>query len=454
MVRTKLNGARDVALEILTRVDENQSYSNLELKNVLSSQQLNQQDIGLVTELVYGTIQRRLTLDTVISRFVKGGTKKLQPWVLNLLRMSLYQVRYLDRVPDRAAVHEAVEIAKRKGHQGISSLVNGVLRNVLRQPETWTDVPKGSIAEQIAYDESHPVWLVKRWLKLYGEEAARAICHTNNLPPHTSVRVNRLKISREDLLGQLQGELPEVTASTLSPDGLVVSGHAAGTSWFQDGFMTIQDESSMLVAPALQVKPGLRVLDACAAPGGKTTHLAEMMDNQGEIVACDVHPHKRELVAHTAKRLGITIVKTLVSDAADLPKQDIGLFDRILLDAPCTGLGVIRRKPDIKWNKQEQDIKDIAKVQFELISQVSKLLKPGGLMVYSTCTIEPEENQDLIERFLQQNEEYELDQSLSLDLPDAVKELAGQKGYVQILPHQFSSDGFFISRIRRKEAKT
>ncbi|MGC5328745.1 16S rRNA (cytosine(967)-C(5))-methyltransferase RsmB [Brevibacillus sp. SYSU BS000544] len=453
MARTKINGARDVALEILTRVDEHQSYSNLELKNVLSSHQLSPQDTGLVTELVYGTIQRRLTLDTVITRFVKGGTKKLQPWVLNLLRMSLYQVRYLDRVPDRAAVHEAVEIAKRKGHQGISSLVNGVLRNVLRQPETWTTAPKGSVAEQIAYEESHPIWLVKRWLKLYGEEATRAICQTNNLPPHTSVRVNRLKIAQEDLLAHLKRDLPEVAVSTLSPDGLVVSGHAAGTSWFQDGFMTIQDESSMLVAPALHVKPGMRVLDACAAPGGKTTHLAEMMDNQGEIVACDVHPHKRELIGQTAKRLGITIVKTLVSDAADLPNQEIGLFDRILLDAPCTGLGVIRRKPDIKWNKTEQDIKDIAKVQFELITQVSKLLKPGGLLVYSTCTMEPEENQHLVGRFLQENPDYEWDLSLTQDLPPAVQKLAdGQQGFIQILPHQFSSDGFFISRIRRKEA--
>lgn len=450
MATTRKMGAREVALEIIQRVEEHKSYSNLELKRVLDKTPLRSLDVGLVTELVYGTIQRRNTLDYILDQFIKG--KKVQPWVRNLLRLSMYQIRFLDRVPARAAVHEAVEIAKGKGHQGIASMVNGVLRNVLRQPEVWDKLPEGKPVIQIALAESHPEWLVQRWVKSYGEETTRAICQSNNRPPHTSVRVNPLKTSRDQLLERVQQEYPDVIASSVSPDGIIFTGgYAAGTSWFREGFCTVQDESSMLVAPALAVKSGQRVLDACAAPGGKTTHLAERMNDEGEIIACDVHPHKQDLIVQTAVRLGITIVKTIVSDALELSDKSLGQFDRILLDAPCTGFGVIRRKPDLKWNKTEQDIHQIAELQYRLLEQVSMLLAPGGLLVYSTCTIEPEENQQIVERFVGKNPEFELDQSLIDDLPEFVtKQIDCTKGYVQILPHHFQSDGFFISRLRRK----
>ncbi|WP_068791675.1 16S rRNA (cytosine(967)-C(5))-methyltransferase RsmB [Brevibacillus laterosporus] len=450
MSKTRSTTAREVALDVLVRVEENQSYSNLELKYALGEAGLSKADVGLVTELVYGTIQRRMTLDEVIGQFVKGGTKKLQGWVLQLLRMSLYQVRFLDRVPDRAAVHEAVEIAKKRGHKGISSLVNGVLRNILRQPESWEKLPKG-ITKQIAVTESHPEWLVKRWVKQYGEETTREICHSNNQSPTPSIRVNRLRTTADALLQEMKEAFPEATKSELTPDALLLqSGHAAGSSWFQEGFYTIQDESSMLVAPALHLTPNLRVLDACAAPGGKTTHIAELMGNQGEILACDVHPHKRELIEQNAKRLGITIITTMVADAADLVDRNVGEFDRILLDAPCSGFGVIRRKPDLKWNKTAEDIKAISEIQYDLLERVAPLLKPDGYLVYSTCTIDSQENQDVVERFIAEHPEYELDTSLAEDLPTSLTEkIDASKGYVQILPHHFSSDGFFIARIKR-----
>ncbi|MCK9905588.1 hypothetical protein MXD63_37070, partial [Frankia sp. Cpl3] len=207
-----------------------------------------------------------------------------------------------------------MELAKRRGHQGIASLVNGVLRSVLRQPEVWSELPNGGLAAQIAFEESHPEWLVQRWLKQYGADTTRAICRENNLVPHASVRVNSLKLNREKLLAELQTEFAEVSSSPLSPYGILLGGgFAAGSRWFREGYCTIQDESSMLVAPALHPRSGQRVLDACAAPGGKTTHIAELMNNQGEIVACDVHPHKRELIELTADRLGIGIIKTVVS---------------------------------------------------------------------------------------------------------------------------------------------
>ncbi len=453
MAVIKRSGAREVALEVLTRIDEYKSYSNLELKHVLARDELSAPDKGLVTELVYGTIQRQKTLDFVLAAFMKANQfKKLQPWVLQLLRLSLYQIRYLDRIPDRAAVHEAVEIAKRKGHQGIASLVNGVLRNVLRNPQVWDQQPKGSVAEQIAVSESHPEWLVSRWLKLYGEETTRAICQSNNLPPAASIRVNRLRMDREQLLTEMLQHFPDAHPSKLSGSGIVLAGgHAAGTDWFAKGDCTIQDESSMLVAPALHVKPGQRVLDACAAPGGKTTHIAELMANQGEIVACDVHPHKRELIAANAQRLGITIIKPIVRDALQLSAAELGQFERILLDAPCTGFGVIRRKPDLKWQKQPGDIAQIAALQAQLLERVAALLAPGGLLVYSTCTIEPEENQCIVEDFVARHPEFELDKTLVNDIPQSVRERVDfSQGFGQILPQHFQSDGFFISRLKRK----
>ncbi|QOS99585.1 16S rRNA (cytosine(967)-C(5))-methyltransferase RsmB [Brevibacterium sp. JNUCC-42] len=450
MSKTRSTTAREVALDVLVRVEENHSYSNLELKYALDGAGLSKADAGLVTELVYGTIQRRMTLDEVIAQFVKGGTEKLQGWVLQLLRMSLYQVRFLDRVPERAAVHEAVEIAKKRGHKGISSLVNGVLRNILRQPEAWEKLPKG-ITKQIAVTQSHPEWLVKRWVKQYGEETTRAICESNNQAPMPTIRVNRLQTSADELLQEMKEAFPEAIQSELTPDALLLqSGHAAGSSWFREGLCTIQDESSMLVAPALHLAPDLRVLDACAAPGGKTTHIAELMGNQGEILACDVHPHKRELIEQNAKRLGIDIITTMVVDAADLPDHNVGQFDRILLDAPCTGFGVIRRKPDLKWNKTAEDVRAISELQYELLERIAPLLKPDGYLVYSTCTIDSQENQEVVERFIAQYPEFELDKALVADLPVGVTEKVNAKnGYVQILPHHFNTDGFFIARLKR-----
>jgi 16S rRNA (cytosine967-C5)-methyltransferase len=443
-------GARDIALDVLNRVDEHKSYSNLELRNVLDRSEISSVDAGLVTELVYGTIQRKLTLEFVLSQFVGG--KKVQTWVRNLLLLSLYQIRFLDRIPERAAVHEAVEIAKRRGHQGIASMVNGVLRNVLRQPDVWDRLPKGDAVKQIAVTHSHPEWLIREWIKLYGEEATKAICDANNRAPHTSIRVNPLKTTRDELLTKLREDGSEAVASVLSDQGIILDGgHAAGTRWFKEGYYTLQDESSMLVASAVAPQPGMRVLDACAAPGGKTSHLAEKMDNRGEIIANDVHPHKRELIAGTAKRLGISIMETMVSDALDLPEKGLGLFDRVLLDAPCTGFGVIRRKPDLKWNKSKEDVRSIAQLQYQLLAGLSTMVAPGGTLVYSTCTMEPMENQDIVRRFVDKHPEFVLDETLRDDLPAVVRDKIDESGaFVQILPHHFDSDGFFIARLRRK----
>jgi 16S rRNA (cytosine967-C5)-methyltransferase len=447
--------ARSVALEVLQEVEQHHAFSNLQLNAALRRYPLERRETGLATELVYGTLSRLNTLDWLAGQLLKKPISKIEPWVRNLVRLSLYQLAYLDRIPSHAVVHEAVEEAKRRGHKGITGLVNGVLRQYLRVkdelkvPEQWPKYKK------IAIQHSHPEWLVKRWLSLYGPEQTVAICETNNMAPPLCLRVNHLKASREEVAAQIQQEMPEaeVSYSDLSPDGLHVlkSGGIANARVFKQGLCTIQDESSMLVAYALDARPGAKVLDTCAAPGGKTTHIGEKMGNKGSILALDIHEHKLSLIKENASRLGVHIIATQLADARNLP-QDLSdsLFDRILVDAPCSGFGVIRRKPDLKWQKTLEDVASIAEIQMQILAQASKWLKPGGKLVYSTCTMDPEENNKLVTRFLRENPDYELDGALVDDLPGKLRPFFHKSGaYVQILPHYFGSDGFFISRVVR-----
>lgn len=445
-------GAREVALEILTRVEQDRSYSNLLLNKSLQKHGLDAKEAGLVTELVYGTIQRLNTIDYFLNKFVSKGLVKLEPWVRNLLRLSFYQLYYLDRIPSHAAVNEAVNLAKKRGHQGISGMVNGVLRSVLRQKDQLA-LPEGlEPAARIALEQSHPEWMVRRWMETYGEEAAESMCAANNRPPHASARVNRLKHTPEEMLARMAEAGLSAAPSRLAPAGIVVEGggNLAATPWYAAGEITVQDESSMLVAEAVQPEPGMAVLDCCAAPGGKTTHLAERMENRGEIVACDVHEHKERLISEQAERLGLSCIRTVVSDAKDLPRQfEAGRFDRILLDAPCSGLGVIRRKPDLKWSKREEEIREIQTVQREILEAVHPLLKPGGILVYSTCTTEPEENERAIAAFLENHRDFQPDPFPVGVLPEALRG-QGDRGMVQLLPQDYQTDGFFIARLRKR----
>jgi 16S rRNA (cytosine967-C5)-methyltransferase len=443
--------AREVALEILIRVEQDKSYSNLLLNQMLQKHPLERADAGLVTEIVYGTIQHLNTLDYYLNRFVAKGVQKLEPWVRCLLRLSLYQVVYLERIPDHAIVNEAVNIAKLKGHPGISGMVNGVLRSVIRQKEQLI-IPSGlPLVERIALQYSHPEWMVARWIKQFGEQAAELICKANNTSPNTSARVNNMKHTRDEILAIMQQEGIEVRQSELAPSGIIIeqAGNLAFTHWFAEGSITVQDESSMLVAEAVGPQPGMRVLDCCAAPGGKTTHLAEIMQDTGIVVACDVHEHKLSLILEQANRLQLNSIQPVFSDAVDLSKQYAAeSFDCILLDAPCSGLGVIRRKPDLKWSKQEPEIAVICTIQRKLLNAVHSLLKPGGILVYSTCTIEYSENQGMIFEFLEQQPQFTLDA-----FPNSmINAISSKAGMLQILPHQFNSDGFFIARMLKKQA--
>ncbi|XID95220.1 16S rRNA (cytosine(967)-C(5))-methyltransferase RsmB [Paenibacillaceae bacterium WGS1546] len=453
----KPQGAREVALSVLTNVEARGAYSGLELNRALQAAGLTRQDAALATELAYGTIQRLNTIDYALQGRVKGWPNKIEPWVRCLLRMSYYQLRWLTRVPSHAAVDEAVRIAKKRGHAGIGGLVNGVLRAVLREGFDAPLPDELPAAERIALAHSHPVWLVERWIAEYGESEAEAVCAANNEPPHASARINRLKTTRDETIAELAAEGIRARKSALARDGIVAekAGNLAHSQGYKEGRFTIQDESSMLVAAVADPRPGMRALDCCAAPGGKTTHLAERMGDEGLVVANDVHPHKEALIREQAERLGHGCIRTAVGDALELPDRlETASFDVVLLDAPCSGLGVIRRKPEIKWNKTAADIAGLAELQRKLLARAAALVKPGGTLVYSTCTIAEEENGGAIRAFLGEHPEFALDPAwpdeVLRPLRDAGKLPEPFPGMIQLLPGQFGGDGFFIARLRKQ----
>ncbi|MFC0301471.1 16S rRNA (cytosine(967)-C(5))-methyltransferase RsmB [Virgibacillus soli] len=441
---------RTAMLELLMRIEKDQGYSHLLIDKEIQKNRFVQQDAALLTEVVYGTLQRKLTLEYILKQHVDKN-KKVEMWVELLLYMSIYQMFYLDKVPDHAIIHEAVEIAKKRGHQGIASFVNGVLRNIQRSGMTdFTNI--NDPVKKIAIQTSHPIWLVKRWEKQFGLETTQKMCEANLRNRDSSIRIQPLKISRDEAMKKLQAEGFEVEKSIVSNQGIVIKkGNILKSALFKDGYVTIQDQSSMLVGEAVDTKPNMVVLDTCSAPGGKVTHLAEKMRNEGIVKAHDLHKKKIRLVENKAKELSLSIIDASAADARTLgeiyPQQH---FDRILVDAPCSGLGVIRSKPDIKYRKKEEDIESLAKIQYDILHRVSSLLKIGGYLVYSTCTVDQSENEMVIKKFLEQHSNYSGDQMFVDSLPEQVIQHASSGNYwIQLFPHSIESDGFFIARLTR-----
>lgn len=440
---------REAALELLESIEKNQAYSNLLLNSAIEKNKINKIDIGLLTELVYGTLQRKMTLDFYLKPFL-AGNKKLEGWVVNLLRLTVYQMVYLDKIPDRAAIFEAVEISKRRGHKGIAGLVNGVLRSIQRKGLPSLD-SIADPAERISIASSHPLWLVKRWISQFGAERTQEMCEVNLTAPLQTGRVNLTKTSREACLQMLIDEGFDVEASAVVPEGIkCLRGNLAASQAFKSGYLTIQDESSMLAAYALGVKEEELILDACAAPGGKSTHIAEKLGNHGKVISLDLHEHKVKLITKNADRLGLVNIDARKMDSRQVGDHiQTGSVDRILLDAPCSGLGVMRRKPDMKYTKSEADLTKLQAIQLSLLDSVAPLLKKDGVLVYSTCTVDRDENQEVIGQFLQKHQEFEPDQELADRMPEAIQPLVN--GYeIQILPQDFGSDGFYIACLRKK----
>ena len=433
---TKVETARSLALAVLEDVLVNQAYSNIALNKHLKGTQISVADKGLVTEIVYGTVARKLTLEWYLSHFIEDRDK-LDNWLYILLLLSAYQLRYLDKVPNHAVVNEAVELAKLR-KKGSEKLVNAVLRRILR--EGWPDIDsikRKNKRDSIAY--SLPVWLVSKLKEEYGEERAQAIFESLLVRNKASIRVTDLS-RKEEIKAVL-----ETTDSPLAATGLVKEqGHFAGHDLFSEGAITIQDESSQLVAPTLDLQGDEQVLDACAAPGGKTAHMASYLTS-GKVTALDLYDHKLDLIQENAERLGVADqVQTQKLDARKVHEFfEKDSFDKILVDAPCSGIGLLRRKPDIKYNKETADFMSLQEIQLEILGSVCQTLRKGGIITYSTCTIVSEENFQVVEAFLESHPEFE-QVKLEHECKDILKD-----GCILITPELYGSDGFFISQFRK-----
>ncbi len=437
--------AREIALRIINEVQNNGAYANIALAKELTRHSLTDQDRRFVTELVYGTVKAGETLDWMLSIYVARPLSKIPPVIRNVLRMGIYQLLFMDKVPASAACNQAAELAKTYGHAGTVKFVNGVLRTIARQPEriVYPDEKKEP-ALFLARKYCHPLWIVERWLKRLGREAVEELCRINNVTPTLTVRTNTLKNSREELLLRLTEEGVSAEASPSVSEGIVIHTHPALSSLasLKEGRFQVQDESSMRVAHWLQPQPGELILDVCAAPGGKATHIATLMENTGRVVALDIHEHKLELIRQNAERLGLSNLEAMLQDACTVDSIFPSLADRVLVDAPCSGFGVLRRRADARWRKKPEMLQELPGLQRRILSSAAACVKPGGILVYSTCTTEEEENQAVIDWFLAQHTDFTL-----APLPDDVSQTPGM---LQLWPQEDDSDGFFICRMRRK----
>ncbi len=441
--------SRWVALRVLMDFWRKKTYVAQQLHNEFRRNRVAPQDRPFITELVLGSIRWYLYLDWILRQFVHEKYDKIPLSVRMILHLSLYQKLFLSRVPDYAIVNEAIKLVRGVKQFRLTGFVNGVLRNILRSLDSL-NYPEGTVDPEKALSilYSFPQWMVKRWLKRYGLDFTRALLDALNQPPGIGIRVNGLKTTRDQYFAVLKEHGIEARKGRFLREFLLVE-RSRGVERFplyREGYFSVQDESAGLVAHVLAPQPGETVLDLCAAPGGKTTHLAELMQNRGKIIAVDLYAHRLEILSENAARLGISCIETVQADGRFLKREPV---DRILLDAPCSGLGVISRKPDIKWRRTLQDIREMSALQFELLENAARLLKVGGVLAYSTCTIEPEENEEQITGFLKEHPEFVREPAQ----PFVGEIVVNREGFVQTFPHIHKVDGSFVARLVKKKNK-
>ncbi|GAA0085437.1 16S rRNA (cytosine(967)-C(5))-methyltransferase RsmB [Clostridium sp. MB05] len=435
--------SRKLARQIIQRVLEEGAYSNLVLSNELSSREIEDKDKGLITEIVYGTLRRKRTLDVLIGNFVKD-INLIDTTVLNILRVAIYQMYFLDKIPEYAACNEAVEEAKEVSLES-SKLVNGILRNYIKD-EKEILVP-GNRIDELAYKFSFQPWMIRLFIKQYGEERTMRLMAGLNETPKVTVRVNEFKSDYDDVYRRLEDTGYNIEEGYACPEAIAIQGGKGieDNELFKEGLITVQDESAMIVAPLLDLKEGDKVLDLCAAPGGKTTHIAELLCNTGEVLAFDLHEHKLSLIEENANRLGLGNIVCKTMDATKLDSNYISYGDKVLIDVPCSGLGIIRKKPEIKWNKTRQQLKDLVPIQREIMENAWQYLKPGGTLVYSTCTLNKEENEENIQWFLSKHNDAAIEK---IYIGNNNNFIYNGDGSLTILPSD-SMDGFFMGKIKK-----
>lgn len=445
---------RAVALHTLLTVERQNVFADDTFHELANKSQLSKEDRALGFELVNGVLRHRGNLDWRLTALTNRPLLGLPTIVVMILRLGAYQLLHLDRVPDSAAVNESVKLAKRVKGRDWSGVVNGVLRNLLRQAEPqWPD-PSEDPVHALSIRYSCPIWLTKRWIDRLGLDQAGRVCQqTIGIPPLT-LRTNTLRCSREELKERLQQEGYGVTPTEVSPLGLTLDkcGSLTTLAPLQDGWCYVEDEAAQLVPFLLDVQPGHRILDACSAPGGKSTHMASLIGDQGEIVAVDRSANRLQALQENVDRLGITCIRAMVGTWAENRHQKNSLleqgFDRILVDAPCSGLGILRRHPEAKWQRSAEQLPQHQKLQIEILHQVCTYLRPGGILVYSACSVEPEESTQVISQFCLDHPEFQHESSGAF-LPPGSQTLTSPEGDLLTLGSIYDMDGFFAARLRK-----
>ncbi len=445
--------ARKTALQILNALDKEQQTLDAVLEEKLARMPLDKRDIALIYAIVYGVLRWRARLDYYIACFSKSGISHIRPDILNILRMGIFQMLFADRIPESAAVNTSVNLAKENAKKSrIAGFVNGLLRNVQRSHQhiRFPD-PRKDPLRALAVQESFPQWMIERWLKRFGFQETQELCQAHNRIAPLHLRCNTLKITRDELLSILSSAGGQAEAGIYTPESIAVSGLPSPVELpaFEQGYFQVQDGAAQLTGRMFGPRPGEKVLDACAGLGGKTGHMAQMMRNQGHILAVD---HKREKLARLQSetaRLGISIAETAVYDLNHRaePAQH-GTFDRILLDAPCSGLGVIRRNPDSKWALSKKNLQRYQNRQVCFLENLTPLLKPSGLLLYAVCSNEAEENEDVVSAFLSRHPEFCIEKDHP-ELPETARSLLTKEGYMRTFPHLHGTDGFFAAGFRK-----
>ncbi len=447
-LRRGRGSARSVALEVLVRTETTDAYADRLLEALTDRAGLDPRDRGLATELVLGTLRWQRRLDWTLARASRRPLEDLTPWVRALLRFTAYQIAFLDRIPPWSAVHEAVELAKRRRSAGATAFVNGVLRAIASEPRPWPVPTSADPVEALALRTSHPTWLVERWWARYGPAETEALALAMNVAPAVVVRANTLRMPSADVAAALRAAGVGAVATRFAPEGLSLerAGDLRQVGPLRDGSAAVQDEAAILVGHALGPLPGETVADVCAAPGTKTTHLAALMANRGRIIAADPHPGRLGLLREACVRLGATIVEPRPAEAGALAAALGPTCDRVLVDAPCSNLGVLRRNPDGKWRRRPGDFATLAPAQARILEAAAELVRPGGVLVYATCSLEPEENEAVVAGLRARRPDF-----LPDPLPPAVPAPCRiAPDILRMTPHRHGSDGFTAHRLRRR----
>lgn len=443
-----MNNARSAALSALLHVDVDEGYSNLVLDKTLSSFSLEPRDKALSSAIFYGVLERRITLDYILTQFSKTPLEKLDPQVREILRLGAYQILYMEKIPNSAAVNESVILAKENHLVKASGFINGVLRSLLRGLDQikMPDELKDPLTF-LSVEYSYPKWLISLWQKYYGTECTLGLLKSSLNRPPVFARVNNTQISEENLIERLASDGVKASPITWLKNAVSLeqTGAISESESFKNGLFHIQDLSSQLCCYFLSAKPGQRVIDVCSAPGGKSFTIAEQMDNQGELSAFDQYKGKVRLIRQGAQRLKLSIIRADMRDAAK-PKEPLEPADRVLCDVPCSGLGIIRRKPEIRY-KLQSSIDSLPDLQYRIVSESSKLVKDGGILIYSTCTLNPKENDQVAAEFLKNHQEFK---PLKLNLPEPLVHAVNEPdNQLTLMPHVHGTDGFFIAAFQK-----